>query len=143
MKAEASPTVGSLNQTEKKAAAKLRRFSYQWLKGFVLPAAAIAIWQIIGSIGIVSATVLPVPFAIVQTFKELLASGELWGHLQISLYRAAAGFLLGAGLGLIFGFLVGFSKRTEAYVDPSLQMLRTVPHLAVTPRTGRIFSGVH
>ncbi|MFA7746504.1 ABC transporter permease subunit, partial [Salinicoccus roseus] len=40
---------------------------------------------------------------------------------------------LGAGLGLVFGLLVGFSKRTEAYLDPSLQMLRTVPHLAVTP----------
>ncbi|MCP6682468.1 ABC transporter permease [Bacillus nakamurai] len=133
MKAEASSAAGSLSQTEKKEAAKPRRFSYQWLKGFVVPAAVIAIWQIIGSLGVVSATVLPAPFAIVQTVKELVGSGELWVHLQISLYRAAAGFLLGAGLGLIFGFLVGFSKRTEAYLDPSLQMLRTVPHLAVTP----------
>lgn len=33
----------------------------------------------------------------------------------------------------MIGILAGFSKRTELYLDPSLQMLRTVPHLAVTP----------
>lgn len=83
--------------------------------------------------GVVSATVLPTPVTIVLTFKELILSGELFGHLQISIYRAALGFLLGAGLGLMIGILAGFSKRTELYLDPSLQMLRTVPHLAVTP----------
>ncbi|PII40117.1 ABC transporter permease [Bacillus velezensis] len=103
------------------------------MKGIVLPAAVIAVWQFIASLGIVSAAVLSSPVVILQTFQELLLSGELWGHLEISLYRAAAGFLLGAGLGLVSGLLVGFSKRTEAYLDPSLQMLRTVPHLAVTP----------
>ncbi|TWK27563.1 putative aliphatic sulfonates transport permease protein SsuC [Bacillus licheniformis] len=29
--------------------------------------------------------------------------------------------------------MIGFSKIAEDYLDPSLQMLRTVPHLAVTP----------
>nr|MDH3076444.1 ABC transporter permease [Bacillus velezensis] len=122
-----------MSQSEKKALARSRKYSYQWMKGVVLPVAVIAVWQFIASLGIVSATVLPSPVVILQTFQELLLSGELWGHLEISLYRAVAGFLLGAGLGLVFGPLVGFSKRTEAYLDPSLQMLRTVPHLAVTP----------
>ncbi|MCR4370721.1 ABC transporter permease [Bacillus amyloliquefaciens] len=133
MKAEASTAAGAISQSEKKALARSRKYSYQWMKGVVLPAAVIAVWQVIASLGIVSTTVLPSPVVILQTFQELLLSGELWGHLEISLYRAAAGFLLGAGLGLVFGLLVGFSKRTEAYLDPSLQMLRTVPHLAVTP----------
>ncbi|MCY7879401.1 ABC transporter permease, partial [Bacillus spizizenii] len=44
-------------------------------------------------LGVVSATVLPTPVAIVLTFKELILSGELFGHLQISIYRAALGFL--------------------------------------------------
>ena len=63
-------------------------------EGVVLPAAVIAVWQFIASLGIVSTTVLPSPVVILQTFQELLLSGELWGHLEISLYRAAAGFLL-------------------------------------------------
>ncbi|MBK4205422.1 ABC transporter permease [Bacillus subtilis] len=131
MKAEAA---GSLPKTNAEAVRKKPgRMKYDWMKGLLLPAVIIAIWQIIGGLGVVSATVLPTPVAIVLTFKELILSGELFGHLQISIYRAALGFLLGAGLGLIIGILAGFSKRTELYLDPSLQMLRTVPHLAVTP----------
>jgi sulfonate transport system permease protein len=40
---------------------------------------------------------------------------------------------LGAGLGLAAGIWVGFSYRTERLLDPSLQMLRTLPHLAIAP----------
>ncbi|WP_088884300.1 ABC transporter permease [Bacillus spizizenii] len=131
MKAEAA---GSLPKTSAEAVRKKPgRMRYGWMKGLLLPAVIIAIWQIIGGLGVVSTTVLPTPVAIVLTFKELILSGELFSHLQISIYRAALGFLLGAGLGLIIGILAGFSKRTELYLDPSLQMLRTVPHLAVTP----------
>lgn len=131
MKAEAA---GSLPKTSAEAVRKKPgRMKYGWMKGLLLPAVIIAIWQIIGGLGVVSTTVLPTPVAIVLTFKELILSGELFGHLQISIYRAALGFLLGAGLGLIIGILAGFSKRTELYLDPSLQMLRTVPHMAVTP----------
>lgn len=79
-------------------AKKPGRMKYGWMKGLLLPAVIIAIWQIIGGLGVVSATVLPTPVAIVLTFKELILSGELFGHLQISIYRAALGFCLARGL---------------------------------------------
>ena len=62
-----------------------------------------------------------------------MVSGELASHLQISLTRAVIGFLIGSGLGLLFGAMLGLSSVAEQYVDPTLQMLRTVPHLALTP----------
>ncbi|WBL53537.1 ABC transporter permease [Bacillus altitudinis] len=107
--------------------------SFIMLKGLVLPALLIAIWQGAAASQIVSSTVLPAPTVIAESFRELIRSGELFGHLYISLYRAICGFLLGGGLGLVMGLCVGFSRKTEQYVDPTLQMLRTVPHLAVTP----------
>lgn len=103
------------------------------IKGMILPAVILTVWQIIGTLGIVSSTILPTPIAIFQSFVELIASGELGGHLEISVWRAGLGFLLGAGLGLLLGIINGFSSRTEEVVDPTLQMLRTVPHLAVAP----------
>ncbi|MCY8944652.1 ABC transporter permease [Bacillus atrophaeus] len=133
MKAAAT-TAGSLQKTNVSQKRKnTAKNVYGWVKGLVLPFVIIAVWQIAGSMEIVSATVLPTPLVILLTFKDLIVSGELFVHLKISVYRAAAGFLSGAGLGLLLGLLVGFSRKTEHYIDPSLQMLRTVPHLAVTP----------
>ncbi|MCY8912045.1 ABC transporter permease [Bacillus atrophaeus] len=133
MKAAAT-TAGSLQKTNVSQKRKnTAKNVYGWVKGLVLPFGIIAVWQIAGSMEIVSATVLPTPLVILLTFKDLIVSGELFVHLKISVYRAAAGFLSGAGLGLLIGLLVGFSRKTEHYIDPSLQMLRTVPHLAVTP----------
>ncbi|MCY9203935.1 ABC transporter permease [Bacillus atrophaeus] len=133
MKAAAT-TAGSLQKTNVSQKRKnTDKNVYGWVKGLVLPFVIIAVWQIAGSMEIVSATVLPTPLVILLTFKDLIVSGELFVHLKISVYRAAAGFLSGAGLGLLIGLLVGFSRKTEHYIDPSLQMLRTVPHLAVTP----------
>lgn len=133
MKAAAT-TAGSLQKTNVSQKRKnTAKNVYGWVKGLGLPFVIIAVWQIAGSMEIVSATVLPTPLVILLTFKDLIVSGELFVHLKISVYRAAAGFLSGAGLGLLIGLLVGFSRKTEHYIDPSLQMLRTVPHLAVTP----------
>lgn len=112
---------------------KARKGTPNWVKGLVLPLLIIVVWQIISSSGVVSATVLPSPLQIVKTFYELIISGALFGHLQISIYRAVVGFLLGASIALVLGFIVGFSKRSESYLDPTMQMLRTIPSLAVTP----------
>ncbi|WP_342462916.1 ABC transporter permease [Ureibacillus sp. FSL K6-8385] len=112
---------------------KAKKSSAAWGKGLVFPLLVIIIWQIVSSSGLVSVTVLPSPLQIVSTFYQLIISGVLLEHLQISIYRAAAGFLLGGGIALILGFLVGFSKQFESYLDPTMQMLRTIPSLAVTP----------
>ncbi|MGZ4160199.1 MAG: ABC transporter permease [Neobacillus sp.] len=103
------------------------------VRGIVLPILILVVWQLVGSLLQVSNTILPTPLDILHSFQELIQSGELFGHLKISVTRALIGFILGAGLGLLFGILTGLSNKTEQFVDPSLQMLRTVPHLALSP----------
>jgi sulfonate transport system permease protein len=103
------------------------------LRGLILPVTIIIIWQLLGSLGFVSSVILPTPFDIAKAFIELVRSGELLKHMRISIYRAAVGFLLGGGLGFTAGVAVGLFKRVEQTIDPSIQMLRTVPHLAITP----------
>ncbi len=104
-----------------------------WVKGFVLPLLIIVVWQMVSASNVVSTTILPSPLKIIDTFVDLLISGMLIGHLQISIYRAIVGFLLGASIALVLGFVVGFSRKSESYIDPTMQMLRTIPSLAVTP----------
>ncbi|MFE5389799.1 ABC transporter permease [Bacillus thuringiensis] len=113
---------------------KVRKLNVKVLvRAITIPVIILIIWQLAGVFGLVSKTVLPTPLDIFLAFQELIKTGELFGHLSISVFRAAAGFFIGGGLGIILGTIVGFSARSEQYLDPSVQMLRTVPHLAVAP----------
>ncbi|MDF9544690.1 ABC transporter permease [Bacillus cereus] len=113
---------------------KVRKLNVKVLvRAITIPVIILVIWQLAGVFGLVSKTVLPTPLDIFLAFQELIKTGELFGHLSISVFRAAAGFFIGGGLGIILGTIVGFSTRSEQYLDPSVQMLRTVPHLAVAP----------
>jgi len=103
------------------------------LPGFVLPLGILLIWQLLSGLKIISPLLFPSPVSIAKEFYNMILSGELGTHLLISIQRAALGFLLGGSLGLFMGLFVGLKKRAEQFFDPSLQMLRTVPHLAITP----------
>ncbi|NOU94149.1 ABC transporter permease subunit [Paenibacillus sp. LMG 31456] len=129
----AKETQPAISVPEEPGKSKQRERMRTIIRGSILPLSVLLLWQIIGSTGLVTKTILPTPVEITKSFIELLISGELYKHLQISLFRAAVGFLLGGGLGLLFGVLVGLFRRFEDSVDPSIQMLRTIPHLAITP----------
>nr|WP_241243112.1 ABC transporter permease [Paenibacillus whitsoniae] len=101
--------------------------------GALVPAFALAAWQILGDQGFISSLLFPTPSRIVQAGVRLVETGELWGHMKISIVRALIGFALGGALGLAFGALVGLFRQTERALDPTVQMLRMVPHLAIAP----------
>lgn len=101
--------------------------------GSLLPIAVLALWELMSRTGMLNPLLFPPPTSIFHDFYEIVASGELMRHLGISVMRAVLGFALGGGLGLVTGLLVGLSRRVEYALDPSVQMLRTVPLLAVTP----------
>ncbi|WP_412677347.1 ABC transporter permease [Bacillus smithii] len=129
--------VSTPRQSEKKwksisqSSGKRRR--YRLLSGFILPVIIIIIWQLIGSLGWVTKTVLPTPWEIILAAKNLAVSGVLFTNMKVSIIRAACGFIIGGGLGLALGTLVGLSAKSESLLDPTLQMVRTIPHLAITP----------
>lgn len=101
--------------------------------GALIPAVTIAVWQLAGSAGWISAEFLPAPWSIVQSLIELAASGGLVHHLGVSIGRAGLGFLIGAFLGLLTGILTGLFRSAQYMLDPSMQVLRLVPHLAIAP----------
>ncbi|MNV47605.1 putative aliphatic sulfonates transport permease protein SsuC [compost metagenome] len=60
-------------------------------------------------------------------------SGGLAHHLGVSLGRAFLGFLIGGAAGLLLGVLNGLFRSAEYLLDPGIQVLRLVPHLAIAP----------
>ncbi|MGG4341328.1 ABC transporter permease [Paenibacillus lautus] len=103
------------------------------LIGWLVPLFIIIAWQTAGALGWLNPILLPTPLSIWNEFVHLTSTGELIRHLGISSWRALLGFLLGGSLGLAAGIWVGFSYKAERLIDPSLQMLRTLPHLAIAP----------
>jgi sulfonate transport system permease protein len=103
------------------------------LAPWALPILLIAVWQASAQLGYLSTRILPEPWAVAKAFWVLTASGELWGHLKTSLWRAGAGFIIGAGFGLLLGLLNGSVKQAEALLDTTLQMIRNIPALALIP----------
>ena len=103
------------------------------LAPWALPVFLIVAWQIASRTGVLSSRILPEPLAVGRAFYELAASGELWTHLRVSLWRAAAGFGLGAALGLALGLLNGSSRRAATLLDTTVQMVRNIPALALIP----------
>ncbi|MFJ7666236.1 ABC transporter permease [Lysinibacillus sp. NPDC097195] len=100
---------------------------------WIVPVLVLLLWQTIGSLGFVEEHILPTPIKIATTFATLLGNGELLYHFAVSGQRVFIGFVLGAGTGIILGVLTGFSRLVQEVIDPSLQMLRTVPLLALIP----------
>ena len=103
-----------------------------WL-GWVVPALVLVAWQAASQLGWLSTRVLPQPWAVLKAFVELAASGELFRHLAVSTARAATGFAIGGGLGLLLGALTGASRVAETALDTSVQMIRNIPPLALIP----------
>ncbi|MFC5530447.1 ABC transporter permease [Cohnella yongneupensis] len=103
------------------------------LLGLILPVLVLILWQLASLLELVNPMLFPSPISIFKAFYSMLLSGELLHHLRISVVRAALGFVIGGGLGLLIGMLVGMFSRVEQLLDPTVQMLRTVPLLAITP----------
>jgi sulfonate transport system permease protein len=81
----------------------------------------------------ISARTLAAPSTILVSAWSLLITGELPYHLLVSLGRVAAGLAVGVSVGAGFALISGLSRRGEAIVDAPLQMLRTLPFLALVP----------
>ncbi len=104
-----------------------------FIRGMIFPLIVLTIWELAGYFSLISDTLLPRPSSIFLTFVDLVTAGNLLYHFQVSFLRALGGFLIGGTLGLIAGLAVGFSSKAEQTLDPTMQMLRTIPTLAVIP----------
>jgi sulfonate transport system permease protein len=100
---------------------------------WLVPILILAAWEYAARTGLLSARVLPEPWAVLKAAWHLLQTGELQSNLKISAGRAFAGLVVGGGLGLLLGLLTGLSKRAEVALDTTVQMLRNVPPLAMIP----------
>ena len=76
---------------------------------------------------------LPSPLQVLSTAGELTASGQLFSHVSISVYRVMAGFLLAAAIGVPLGIIVALWKPADDFLRPFVRLLQPIPGVAWVP----------
>lgn len=110
----------------------------------VLPALTLAVflslWELVVRLGLVPASLLPPPSALVQTFADKLHSAEpdgatLGQSILSSLQTSFSGFLLAVAVGVPLGLFMGFYEPVDRFVKPVFEMIRPIPPIAFIPLT--------
>ncbi|MEV4180011.1 ABC transporter permease [Streptosporangium canum] len=98
-----------------------------------VPLLLVAAWWYGTGSGAIPSDVLAGPGAVLGALGELVATGQLGDYLLASARRAGLGVLAGGGIGLLLGVVAGLSALGEELIDPTMQMKRAVPFLALVP----------
>jgi sulfonate transport system permease protein len=98
-----------------------------------VPVLLLVAWWVGTQSGGIPGSVLASPRDVWKALVELDETGQLQSFLHASMARAGAGVVLGVSVGLLLGVLSGLSALGEEIIDPTMQMLRAVPFLAVVP----------
>jgi sulfonate transport system permease protein len=97
------------------------------------PLLFVLLWVVATGAGLIDPSVLPSPAAVAKGFVKLWTEQDLAGQIGVSLVRALLGGAIGMAVGLAFGVVAGLTQLGEELFDALLQMLRTVPFLALVP----------
>ncbi len=91
------------------------------------------IWRAIVFIGGYPPFILPTPEAVLGRLVGAFGDGTIWPHLATTLLEVALGFTLGAGTGVVIGYVLARSAVVERLLSPYLVAAQAVPILALAP----------
>jgi len=98
-----------------------------------LPAIIVALWWGSVGLGVFEAYQLPPPPVVLDAAIGLWRRGLLQLDVLATAARVVEGFVIGAAVAIVLGTIVGVTRRSEEFFEPTLQALRTVPTLAWAP----------
>ena len=90
-------------------------------------------WHIASVTGVLPAEVLAGPATVLTAGAQLWHSGELQSAILISLGRAMSGLAIGGSVGIALALVSGLFRLGEDLIDATVQMLRTIPIVALIP----------
>ena len=107
----------------------------------ILPLVILAVWSALTDGGWVPKYILPSPAQVVAAAWDFTVggnsaqaySGTFLQHFWASLKRVMGGFALGAGLAIPLGIVLGYNRRVAAYIEPTLQLTRSIPGICWLP----------
>ena len=102
-------------------------------RGLVVVGVVLALWWGLSEANMWTDYVLPPPGRVWRTAVTMVTTGELVGHVLVSLGRVLVGFGAAFLVAFALGLLGSAFPRPIAYVTPALSFLRNVPPLSLIP----------
>jgi NitT/TauT family transport system permease protein len=103
-----------------------------WL-ALVGPAALVALWAGLASLGLFPESLFPTPWAVARGLATELGNFRLVNDAIASLFRVTSGFLLAVLLGVPAGLLLGHSTQARDACLPMVNFFRNLSPLAWIP----------
>ena len=101
--------------------------------GAVLIVVLLVLAEIGTRTGFISALTLPRPSAVLETFRDLFATGLFWKHMGPSLSRLIIGAAMGAGVGIAVGVAIGLFSLARGALVPLVAAIFPIPKIALLP----------
>ncbi|GAA4023558.1 hypothetical protein GCM10022247_54920 [Allokutzneria multivorans] len=103
------------------------------LSGLLTVAALLLLWQGIVAARVIELQYLPAPTEIATAALSLLADGQLLDATAHTLSATVVGWLLALVVGGALGVVLGTWRPARALVAPTVDVLRTLPVVALVP----------
>ena len=100
---------------------------------FVSPVLAVLVWELLALAGVLRANYVPPPSQLGPHLVGLLAGGDLWRHLSVTLYRLSLSFLFALIPAVLLGLGLGMSRSLRLALEPILNSLYAIPKIALLP----------
>ena len=92
-----------------------------------------AVWELVARSGAVTPFMLPALSAVIERIWHDLVAGDLPINTVVTLYRALAGFLIGAVAGIALGVAVSRNGLAHWFFDPIISAGFPMPKIAFLP----------
>jgi ABC-type nitrate/sulfonate/bicarbonate transport system permease component len=103
----------------------------QRLLGLAGFAAALGLWQVWARS--MPSFLLPPVSVVAERAWEVWPTSEFVLTVAATLKRLAAGYTIGAGVGITVGLVLGASRNARRALEPLTELLRAVPPVAIVP----------
>lgn len=110
---------------------RLRLGIYAWRLGVFV--AATGCWELSVALGLVNPFWVSSPSRIWGALVAVSLSGDLLYHAWASFFESVVGFVVGAAVGILAGFVLARWPRLDEVLDPYLTALNSLPRVALAP----------
>jgi ABC-type nitrate/sulfonate/bicarbonate transport system permease component len=93
---------------------------------------ALLVWQFLSSV-VFNPFLVPPPLEVFRTAVPMLASGEIFADVSISMVRILVGFAVGSLAGVVAGVLLGRVRLLHDLFDPVIELMRYLSPTAMIP----------